>query len=362
MDKELLEKYCNNGCSKDELSSVLVWFEESGRTPEGKALLFKIWAELPDDKSSNDINIDFLLDKIHHKLNLSQSEELLKKADQNLIKYNRKEYFLKIFTRVAAILLLPVLCFGLYMSSRYLSTKHSQLSVNQAYNEVFSSVDAITKVSLPDGSKVWLNHSSILKYPAMFQGNTRTVELSGEGYFEVNHNPKIPFIVKVGEIQVLARGTTFNILAYPDEDKIETSLITGCVEILRLNENQKIVHLLNMKPSDLAIYQKADKKIINLTVPDERHYSWKDGKLIFIKEPLGEVVKKLGRWFNVDIQIQDPKLLELTYTATFVHETLPQVMELLTLVTPINYSISNRKEINEGIFTKRKIILSYRNK
>jgi ferric-dicitrate binding protein FerR (iron transport regulator) len=361
MDKKLLEKYCKNSCSEEELISVLKWFEESARGPEGKALLFKIWTELPDNKSNSEIKFDLLLDKIHHKINLFQSEELIEKADQDLIKYNRKRNFLKILTQVAAILMLPVLCFGLYMSSKNLAINNSQNFVNQAYNEVFSSVDAITKVSLPDGSKVWLNHNSTLKYPAMFQGDSRTVELIGEGYFEVTHNPKIPFIVKAGEIQIVAHGTTFNILAYPDENKIETSLICGNVELQRLNANKVMVHLLNMKPLDLAIYQKADKKIFNLTAPDERHYSWKDGKLIFIKEPMGEVIKKLGRWFNVDIQIKDPKLLELTYTATFVHETLPQVMELLTMVTPINYSISNRKEISEGIFTKRKVILSYKN-
>ena len=132
--------------------------------------------------------------------------------------------------------MLPVLGFGLYMSFKYQSVRHGQISVNQAYNEVFSSVDAITKVTLPDGSNVWLNHSSTLKYPAMFQGDSRTVELTGEGYFEVAHNPKIPFIVKAGEIQVVAHGTTFNIMAYPDEDRIETSLINGSVELQRLNQ------------------------------------------------------------------------------------------------------------------------------
>jgi len=362
MNKELLEKYCNNACSEEELSSVLECFEESARAPEGKALLFKIWAELPDEESKYDINFDFLLDKIHHKVNLVKSGELLEKADQDLIKFNRRENFLRILTRVAAILMLPVLGFGLFMSFKYLSTKHSQISVNQAYNEVFSSVDAITKVSLPDGSKVWLNHSSTLKYPAMFLGDSRTVELTGEGYFEVAHNPKIPFIVKAGEIQVLAHGTTFNILAYPDERKIETSLINGSVELQRLNTDRTIVNLLKMKPSDLATYNSIDKEIITRSIEDERYYSWKDGKLIFKKEPMGEVVKKLGRWFNVDIQIKDPELLELTYTATFVHETLPQVMELITLVSPVSYSISNREEISDGTFTKRKVILSYRKK
>jgi transmembrane sensor len=257
---------------------------------------------------------------------------------------------------------LPVLGFGLYMSYRYQTVKNVQASVNIAYNEVTSSVDAITKVTLPDGSSVWLNHASSLKYPPMFQGDSRTVELTGEGYFEVTHNPKIPFIVKAGEIQIKALGTTFNIMAYPDEERIETSLINGRVELLRIGPEGKTIRMLKMEPNDLAIFDKNNNDIHTRTIIDDRYFSWKDGKLVFNKEPVGEVVKKLSRWFNVDIQVKDPELLNLTYTATFVHETLPQVMELITLVSPVSYSISKREELSNGTFTKRKIILSYRNK
>ena len=362
MNKELLKKYCSNCCTEEELSSVLAWFEESAKKTEGKSLLFEIWDELPDKDCNLKINFDLLLDRIHHKVNLGQSKKLLEEADQNLIKYKRRKHLINILTRAAAILMLPVLVFGLYMSVKYQSTSHSQIYENQAYNEVFSSVDAITKVSLPDGSNVWLNHSSSLKYPAMFHGDFRTVELTGEGYFEVAHNPKIPFIVKAGEIQIKAFGTAFNIMAYPDEDRIETSLINGRVELQQTEPDGKLITLLKMKSTELAVFQKSNNEISTRIIDDDRYFSWKDGKLVFNKEPLGEVVKKLSRWFNVNIQVKDPELLELTYTATFVHETLPQVMELLTLVSPVSYSISDRKEISPGTFSKRKIILSYRNK
>ena len=183
-------------------------------------------------------------------------------------------------------------------------------------------MDAITKVTLPDGSNVWLNHSSSLKYPSSFQGNSRITELKGEGYFEVAHNAKIPFIVKTGEIQIKATGTTFNIMAYPDEDRVETSLIEGKVELELVDHSGKLTPLISMKPSDLAIFKKTGYEITTRTISDDRYFSWKDGKLVFNKEPMGEVAKKLGRWFNVDIRIKDPELLELTYTATFVQETL----------------------------------------
>lgn len=361
-DKELLQKFCRNACQEKELSSVLEWFERSAKSSEGKALLYKIWDELPDENDNLKINFDLLLDKIHHEVNVNQSKKLLKIANHNIIKYKRKVTFIKFLTRAAAILMIPVLGFGLHMSIKYQLAKHDHIRENQSYSEVFSSVDAITKVSLQDGSSVWLNHSSTLKYPTIFQGDFRMVELIGEGYFEVAHNQKVPFIVKVGDLQVMARGTTFNIRAYPDDDRIETSLINGQVELRRQELNGNVFPLITMKPTDLAIFNKSNNDISTRTIYDDRYFSWKDGKLVFNKEPMGEVAKKLSRWFNVDIQIKDPELLDLTFTATFIHETLPQVMELLGIASPVNYSISNREEIGDGTYSKRKITLSYRKK
>jgi len=356
MNKELIEKYCKNTCTGEELGFVLDWFKKTAGTSEGKALLSEIWEELPEEDDNIKTDFDLILNKIHHEVNINQSKKILEKTNQNLIKYRKKEYYIKVLTKVAAILLLPVFCFGLYMSSKYHSSRHEHLAIIQAYNEVFSSVDAITKVTLPDGSNVWLNHNSSLKYPAIFRSNERTVELNGEGYFEVVHNSEIPFIVKIREFQVKATGTTFNIMAYADESRIETSLIKGRVELQREEPDGKIIPLLDMKPTDMAIFQNGNNKIENHTIEDDRNFSWKEGKLVFYAEPMGEVVKKLNRWFNADIQIKDPELLDLTYTATFIHETLPQVLELMALMSPIRYAISDRQETSAGTFARRKIV------
>ena len=362
MDIDLIKKYFNNSCSEEELQIILAWFADSAKTTEGKALLFKLWEELPDEDGNLKTDFAFILDKIHHKVNLDQSKKLLEKSYQNPVKYKRRKYFKKLFSKAAAILLFPVFGLGLYMTCKYQTSRHSQISVNQAYNEIYSSVDAITKVTLPDGSSVWLNHRSTLKYPAMFHGDSRTVELTGEGYFEVTHDPKMPFFVKTGKIQIKAVGTTFNIMAYPDEDRIETSLINGKVELQMIRHDGKPIPLVQMKPAELAVFQKSNSEISTRNIPDDRYFAWKDGKLVFNEEPMVEVVEKLSRWFNVDIEIKDPELVDLTYTATFVNETLPQVMELISLVSPVSYSISNRQMVSPGIFSKRKVILSYRNK
>ena len=360
MNKKLLEKYCKNACTDEELNSVVDWFNKSSRTPEGKTLLYKIWDELPDEDSEIKVDFGHLLNRIHHEVNKVESKTLLQKADQELINSKRKENFIQILTRVAAILMFPVLGFGLYMTLRYQSVKEGQVAVNQAYNEVFSSVDAITKVTLHDGSNVWLNHSSSLRYPAIFQGDKRNVELRGEGYFEVFHNPHKPFIVTAGAIDIKALGTTFNVMAYPEEDKIETSLNEGSIELQRKGPYGKLISLVKMRPTDLAIFQKSNNEFTVRTISDDRYFSWKEGRLVFNEEPISEVAKKLSRWFNVEIQIKDPRLNELTYTGTFVDETLPQVMELMAMISPVSYTISDRKETSSGTFSKRTVVLGYR--
>jgi transmembrane sensor len=338
MNKELLMKYCNNNCKEEEAKSVLAWFEDLASPPEGKSLLFKIWEEGSGEDDNPDINFDVMLDKIHHEANLTKSKKRIRLSDQDLTKYKRKENFIKTLVRAAAILLFPTLGFGLYMSVKYQSARLGQASVNQTYNGVFSSVDAIAKVPLPVGSNVWRNHCSSLRYPSIFQGEFRNVELKGEGYFEVIQNSKGPFVVSVGKIQVTTLGTTFNVMAYQEENRIDTSLINGKVGIIKSGKDKKTVTIYSMKPTDMTIYNKVSDNILSKTIGDDRYFSWKDGRLIFTAEPMEDIVKKL-RWFNVDIEIKDPELKGLILTATFVHETLPQVMELLSSVSRVSYTI-----------------------
>jgi ferric-dicitrate binding protein FerR (iron transport regulator) len=348
MKEELLRKYCENKYTKDELSSIIDQVNDISQARENMNLMHKLWEELPDNCSVSESNVDSLLDKIHHDINI-------RKIDRSS-KINNYRIF-RLVRNAAAILLLPVLGMAFFMSLQYRNAKQVTSRVEQAYNEVYSSVDAITKVTLPDGSNVWLNHRSSLRYPAVFHGNSRTVELSGEGYFEVAHNPELPFVVKTGSIDVVAHGTTFNVLAYPEENKIETYLIEGSVEILKVSPEGDVVLQLELEPSDAAIYNRSDNEISMHKISNESNFSWKDGKLIFIEEDLRTIVNKLSRWYNVDIQVHDHELLDLTFTGTLINETLPQVMELMALVTPIEYAISTRKELSSGNFSKRLVTI-----
>lgn len=352
-----MEKYFKNNCTNEELDYILEWFRINGESDDTKALFWKMWMDLPEDEQLRKPD-EQLLDKLHHKINLINSGS---GQEVRLNKSIFQKNYINIFAKVAAIILFPVIGILLLISYKYYNYRHELLAAGNSYNEVYSSVDAITKLTLPDGTIVWLNHNSMLKYPSVFSDKSRSVELSGEGYFDVVSNPAKPFVVNAGEIRAIARGTTFNILAYPGEDRIETSLLKGEVELQKMDGKSQI-KIAEMEPSDLIIYQKSSKDVISTHITDERNYAWKDGKLIFKKEPLVNVEAKLERWFNVDIEINDQRLFELSFTATFVNETLMQVLEFLSIAAPVDYDVLKREALEDGSYSKRKVILTYKSK
>lgn len=358
MNRELLDKYLNNRCSEDELKQALAWFESSDNQEEAREFFRQFWENLKEESCCHETDYNLILDSIHHNINLQKSDDSLTPGEvQN--KSSRRAIFLRHFRNAAAILLIPVLGFTFYFFSKYNSVRSEELISGISYNEVFSSVDAITKVQLPDKSVVWLNHSSSLRYPAEFDRKNRNVELRGEGYFEVASNPDKPFVVSVDKINVVAVGTTFNVMAYPEENRIETSLIEGKVEF-QLTSGKKCSTVLEMKPEDMIIYSRENGELTKLTIKDDRYFSWKDGKLVFTAEPMSEVVKKLNRWFNADIVILDSRVEGLTLTATFINENLTQVLDLISMVSPVKYDVSERDISSNGTYAKRVVTLSYR--
>lgn len=354
MDKNLLIRYFTGSCSQDELASVLKWFDDCQYNNKDRKLIFSVLEALnPECVDSKDVNFNAILEKLHYKI-------IHREIDKKRFRLKTNKQLFTIFSKIAAILLLPLLSFGLIMSIKYQTIKSKQQIENMAFNEVSSSVDAITKVLLPDGSNVWLNHSSTLRYPAAFMGKSRNVELRGEGYFEVVSDSAKPFIVSAGDIRISALGTTFNVLAYPEEDMIITSLIKGKVNLERIDDNGKIRHFYSMAPLDFVSYRKSQKQYISGKITDDRCFSWKSGKLVFKNETMGNAVVALSRWFNVDIEITDAEIRDITVTATFLESTLTQVMDILKKVAPIDYTIIYGEKLDDDTFRKPRVLLKYR--
>ncbi len=141
---------------------------------------------------------------------------------------------------------------------------------------------------LADGSKVFLNAESSLKYPVLFSGDLRKVKLEGEAYFEVKRNPEKPFVVDIGGMQVNVLGTTFGIRAYADEREIRTTLVSGRVNV---SAGKQVYEL---KPSEQAVFDKQTEAVKVAAVDTELFVGWKDGRLVFDNCSLERIFERLG--------------------------------------------------------------------
>lgn len=194
-------------------------------------------------------------------------------------------------------------------------------------------------LTLADGTRVWLNAESKLQYPVQFNGPVRSVQLSGQAYFEVTNDPAHPFEVVTHEQTVSVLGTAFDVMAYPDEAHIVTTLVSGKVNVHLASG--KSVHLL---PQEQAIFDinagtLAAHPVTNL----ERYTSWKDGIFIFEDEPLGNIMNKLARWYDFSISYEKGRLSHDQFTAHIdKYQPLTEVLKLIEITDEVAFTIQGR--------------------
>lgn len=195
------------------------------------------------------------------------------------------------------------------------------------------------QVNLPDGTKVWLNAASSLSFPARFSGLQRQVVLKGEAYFEVAKNKHMPFIVKSEQQKIEVLGTHFNVSAYTDEHQIKTTLAEGSVKVtLTANHQEQL-----LKPGQQAI---ATNHIQVIPVDIEEALAWKDGLFMFNDENLENIMKKVERWYDVEIDFQQQELRQKHFSGTVSRfGKVSQVLKTLELTGSVHFKIEGRKII-----------------
>lgn len=193
-----------------------------------------------------------------------------------------------------------------------------------------------TSVTLSDGTSIWLNSGSEIRYPSVFNKKAREVYLKGEAYFCVSKNKKRPFIVHADKVFIKVFGTKFDVKAYPEENTIETFLEEGSIGIGMTGCNQELI----LKPDEGITYSKSDSKfnVINKDKCDQ-YTLWRCNKLIFKRETFGDLAVKLERWHNVKIIINNKKLANKRITGAFENESVEQIFEALKISVPLQYNI-----------------------
>lgn len=336
----LLPGYFKGELSEADFSAVETWKNLSQQNQEIFNQSEKVWQSLHLLSEMEHYNPQQALQKVNQKINQRQ---------------NQQWWF--IWQKVAAILFIPLLIAAVWLT---MSRPKTDLIVESPTWQIFSTPPGVkAKFYLPDSTAVWLNSSSSVSFPSYFAGNFRQVNAQGEVFFDVRKNTEQPFVVSMGKIHARVLGTRFNVINYDREDRTEIILQSGKIELCTGTcEQPRSLSLLN--PGELAHFNKSGNTINILNVETEKYMAWIAGKLIFKDDPMEEVVRKLNRWFNVEIEVADQAILDYVYTATFQDESIDQILELLTLTAPIRYQVVQREKQENETFTAKRIILRKR--
>jgi len=314
-EKEIpgLEAYFQSEDSNTEWIGKL--FEEEKNEPDLKRDLRFKWFEILKTTTPQ-IDLKHILYKIHFNINSKEKSSPVSKTRQL---YNR-------ISKIAVILLLPLLALSIY------------LMVNMAqepvqYSEIVAPKGEKAQFILPDGSSGYLNSGSTLKYAYPFNKN-RIVELTGEGYFNVVHD-KNTFLVETHNMKVEVHGTRFNVCAYNDDAEVITTLEEGSVSVIRDVDGKRVT----IEPGQQAIFKKAGNQIFRKDVDIDLYVSWKDNMLRFQNAPFADVVKKMERWYDVKIILDEGLQYTQNYTMTIKTESLREMLDLMIVTTPMRYKI-----------------------
>ncbi|MCR8556592.1 DUF4974 domain-containing protein [Mucilaginibacter sp. BJC16-A38] len=230
---------------------------------------------------------------------------------------------------------------------------------NVIIHHVYVPYGKTTGIVLPDGTKVKLNAGSTFSYPETFSKITREVNLEGEGFFEVTKNAKKPFLVHTNMLTVKVLGTVFNVKAYRNDKNIETTLLTGRVQVELKNKPEKNIILL---PNEKLIVANNLSGAINtplvnakeakieyqvtalpqIKAEDIKETAWLDNRLVFTNESFEEVAKQLERKYNVQMIFEEPSLKNEQISGVLENESLEQALQIIKMTTPFKFRVDGR--------------------
>ena len=326
----LLDRFMRGETSPEEEQQLLAWFREVDSQEDILTFYRQRWHESATKEISEEVQLR-MFNQIRDRINTDKT--VLQKNDR---KQNRRR-LLRWGQYAAAV----ILCVVVGITS-HLYTRQSMAEVKEYMVEAEKGQRA--SVTLPDGTKVWLNSHTELTYNGDYGKGNRQVVLSGEGYFEVAKDSTSRFIVKAGEMEVEALGTTFNVKAYQEDRELTTTLFEGKVRT-SIGKDEVI-----LKPDESLSFDKSSRRIM---VSDElATYArmWKDNELVFKGETMEEVAVMLDRLYNVKVRFASEKVKRYRFSGVIKNNSLENVIELISLTAPIVY----KKVGGEIIIEERK--------
>jgi len=316
---DMINRVIRDSATKEEAENVANWFSS---TIEGQQFLSDML-----DKDAYLLEADPSLDD---SLTPLQSDHLYKKIEKIIYeKHLRRKIF-----KVAAVLL-PLL---LIATLGYFFNDHADLFHETTYSELFVPKGEDARLIFQDGTEVFLNADTRIRYPEKFGLRKREVWLDGEAYFNVISNHKRTFVVHAHNTRTVVTGTSFNVKAYRESEKIQVVLDEGKTSFHVLQSS------ISMRPGQQIEYEKNTGKIslYNLVRPSNASL-WKKNVIYFYDTPLTEAMKTLERKYNVEFLVQSPEVLEYSYTLTTKQATIDEVLDELHKISPVNFKHQGNK-------------------
>ncbi|PKD18658.1 hypothetical protein APR41_17845 [Salegentibacter salinarum] len=315
MRKEDLIQFIKGSGNKRFQQSVIDWVKTS---PENR-------------RYYNRVKADYV-----SKFQVDHHIDIDKEFDRFLVR-KQQGHNQRIFFKVASVIVLALLAGGGWFLTKADLSSTTPLAVYEAQPSLME------EITLPDGSKVSLNSGSIIEIADDFNKSNREVYLEGEAFFEVERDEARPFVVSTSsDLKVRVLGTSFNVKSYKTDQTIETTLVSGKVELLQNNRKKSGIALF---PNQKATFDKVEDRINIEKVSTFNITSWKDGVLIFDNEPIQNVLNSLERWYDVEIKIKDSVISTYTFSGKVKRKTdIEEVLELLEASSPIKYHLNEKQK------------------
>jgi len=320
---DLLARFLRNSCTPEEHRTVEQWLLGGGKNRRYLQTLEREWAYLREEPISLD-------ETVRQRVWRGVRRRIAPAANVRLLTPR------KLWLSAVAVAAIALLTGGL---AAYFTWQSSFMALMDGQStSVRTGLGQKSELTLPDGTRAWLNGGTKLSYPQSFNQDNRTVNLDGEAFFEVAENAEMPFIVRTDGLDVVVKGTAFDVSSYAEDGFVEVSLQRGKVEVY---DRQGIL-LGKLSPRDVLRYDKTGRTHVSIRDGDtDLAGAWTAEELIFEDEPFERVVKKLERWYGVNIQWEGAT--EKRYTFKVKTESLREMLQLLHRITPIDYTIEGKE-------------------
>lgn len=337
MDWNILEKYLYGACSKEELRKLSEWLSESPANED----FFSSFIESFHNEDHISIEADareawerFKEKKISssNKKEISSQNKTSSLKKRVGVSRSRKKRFWGLSVAATLALVFSILFVAEYYTDAPKGVEDEAIGKK----EITTTKGQRTNFKLKDGTKVILNSDSKLSIPENYGAESRMVYLRGEAFFDVEHDETHSFVVSTPQGYIKALGTQFNITAY-DSVKTEVALKEGLISVGRTERGELKESLAKLTPHKLGVLTQEDGMIVSDIEDMSAFTGWTEGKLVFDSTSFSKVVQQLERWYDVEIDIADPKLAQRTLSATYDNMPLHEVIKVLSASLQMSY-------------------------